>query len=186
MNVWELRCANINDYSVVVPASDLDLLDGVYDIEGKPLNWTFVPIVKYVDDRARGKQKPRPMADVANFGPGAFVLNARAKGVLGSFLEQFGQLLEVQTAGGAEFRWLYNVTNLVNCVDLERSEKSETGALRGEVFYDINLPRTAAVFKDPSTAGFRLYVNDPGKELIERVVSEAAISGIECGVPKRY
>jgi hypothetical protein len=186
MNIWELRCANINDYSVVVPTSDLDLLEGVFDINGKPLQWTFIPIIKYADDRAKGKQKPRPVADVANFGPGAFVLNAKAKEALGSFLEQFGQLLEVQTPGGAEFRWLYNVTNLVKCIDLERSEKSETGGLRAEVFYDINVPRTAAVFKDPSTAGVRMYVNDPGKDLIERIVSESGLSGVECGVPQRF
>ena len=185
MNIWELRCANINDYSMVVPDSELDLLDGVFDIDGKPLDWKFIPIVKYADSRSRGKTK-RPVADVATFGPGAFVLSQRAHDVLGPLLGQFGQLLEVQTAGGAEFRRFYNVTHIVKCVDVERSEKSGSGGIECEVFYDINVPRNAAVFKDPLTAAVRMYVNDPGKELIERLASEAGLTGIECGAPQRF
>lgn len=186
MNVWELRCANINDYSMVVPASELDLLNGVFDIDGKLLNWSFIPIVKYADSRSKGKKTRRPVADVATFGPGAFVLSQRAQDALGPFLGQFGQLLEVQTEGGAEFRKLYNVTNIVKCVDLERSERAESGGIRLEVFYDINVPRSAAVFKDPSTATTRIYTNDAGKELIEKIVKDAALTGIECGLPKRF
>ena len=186
MNVWELRCANINDYSMVVPESELDLLDGVFDIDGKPLDWKFIPVVKYADSRSKGKKTQRPVADVATFGPGAFVLNQNAFEALGEFLGKFGQLLEVQTAGGAEFRRFYNVTNIVKCVDLERSEKSDSGGIRSEVFYDINVPRSAAVFKDPSTAAIRMYTNDAGRELIEQIVREAALSGIECGTPRRY
>ena len=184
MNVWELRCANIDDYAMVVP-SELDLLDGLFEFDGHPLDWKSIPIVGYADSRSRGNHK-RPVADVATIGPGAFVLGARAFEVLGPFLGQFGQLLEVQTAGGQEFRHLFNVTNLVKCVDAERSEKSASGAVRSEVFYDINVPRIASVFKDPLTAAIRLYTNDPGRELIERLVSEAGLTGIECGEPRRY
>jgi hypothetical protein len=186
MNVWELRCANINDYSMVVPASELDLLNGVFDIDGKPLDWKFIPIVKYADSRSKRKKAPRPVADVATFGPGTFVLSPKAQDALGAFLGQFGQLLDVQTEGGAEFRKLYNVTNIVKCVDLERSEKSESGGIRSEVFYDINVPRTAAIFKDPATATTRIYTNDAGKEFIENAVKHAALTGIECGVPERF
>jgi len=186
MNVWELRCARINDYATVVPESEDDLLNGVFDIDGKPLDWRFIPVVKVVDSRSRGKKTPRPLADVANFGPGTFVLNRRAREALEPFLGRFGQLLEVQTAGGAEFRWLYNVTNLVKCVDPARSETSGSGAIRSEVFYDINLPRTAAVFKDPLTAAMRMYTNDAGKELIERIAADAGLSGIECAAPQRF
>jgi hypothetical protein len=186
MNVWELRCGNINDFSMVVPASDLDLLDGVFDIDGKPLDWRFIPIIKYADSRSKRKKTQRPVADVANFGPGAFVLSPRANEVLGPLLGQFGQLLKVQTEGGAEFRHLYNVTNIVKCVDLERSEKSASGGVRHEVFYDINIPRTAAVFKDPATAAFRMYTNDPGRVMIERLAKEAGLTGIECGEPQRF
>ncbi len=184
MNVWELRCADINDYSMVVP-SELDLLEGLFEIDGRALAWKGIPIVEYADSRSRGKQK-RPVADVATIGPGAFVLSSRAFDVLGPFLRQFGQLLEVQTAGGADFRHLFNVTNLVKCVDAERSEKSASGAVKSEVFYDIHVPRSPAVFKDPLTAAVRMYTNDPGRELIERLASEAGLTGIECGAPRRF
>lgn len=185
MNVWEVRCANVNDYSMVVPAYDQDVLDGLFDTGGAALDWKAPLVVEYADSRSRGKKK-RPVADVATPGPGAFVLSQHAHEVLGPFLGKFGQLLEVQTAGGAEFRYLYNVTKLVKCVDVERSAKDETGAIELEVFYDINVPRDPAVFKDPETAKVRIYTNDAGKELIERLVADAALTGIECGSPRRY
>lgn len=185
MPVWEVRCANINDYSMVVPAFDQDVLEGLFDSNGTALDWMSPLVIEYADSRSRGKKK-RPVADVAAPGPGAFVLSQRAFEVLGRFFGKFGQLLEVQTAGGAEFRYFYNVTNIVKCVDVERSEKDETGAIALEAFYDINVPREAAVFKDPETAKVRIYANDSGKELIERLVAEAALTGIECGAPRRY
>lgn len=179
MKVWELRCGNVNDFSMIVPAGP-DV--SKFDVEGLPLDWMSRPVIEYADSRSRGKKK-RPVADVAAIGGGAFVLSPRAKEVLGPFLSQFGQLLEVQTFGGAEFRYCYNVTNLVQCVDIEASEKSDWGSLKREVFYDINVPRTPAVFKDPSTAAWRIYTNDPGRELLERLASETGLTGLEVGEP---
>lgn len=92
----------------------------------------------------------------------------------------------VQTFGGAEFRYFYNVTNLVKCVDVERSTKDETGFMEAEAFYDINVPREPAVFKDPTTAGYRMYTNDPGRELLEKLAAEAGLTGLECGEPRNY
>jgi hypothetical protein len=185
VNVWEVRCANINDYSMVVPASSEDVLHGLFDAEGSPLDWKAPLVIAYSDSRSRGKKK-RPVADVATPGPGALVLSERACDVLGPFFGEFGQLLKVQTAGGSEFRYFYNVTRIVKCVDVGRSAKDDTDAIELEEFYDINVPRTAAVFKDPETAAVRIYTNDPGKELIERLVAESGLTGIECGAPKRY
>lgn len=179
MKVWELRCGSVNDFSMIVPAGP-DA--SKFDVEGLPLDWMSRPVIEYADSRSRGKKK-RPVADVAAIGGGAFVLSPRAKEVLGPFLSQFGQLLEVQTFGGAEFRYFYNVTNLVQCVDIEASEKSDWGSLKREVFYDINVPRTAAVFKDLSTAAWRIYTNDPGRALLERLASEAGLTGLEVGEP---
>ncbi len=126
------------------------------------------------------------MADVATPGAGALVLSQRAVDALGEFLGRFGQLLRVQTAGGAEFRYFYNITNLVKCVDVGRSEKDATGAITTEVFYDLNVPREPAVFKDPLTASTRLYVNDSGRELLEKLAVEAGLTGLECGEPRDY
>jgi len=125
------------------------------------------------------------MADVSFMGAGCMVLSERGREVLGKFFEQFGQLLPIQTEGGAEWRWFYNVTNLVKCVDMAASEKSASGAFSSEAFYDINVPRQPAIFKDPQTAKFRIYVNDPGKALIDRLVAEAGLTGIECAEPRR-
>ena len=44
----------------------------------------------------------------------------------------------------------------------------------------------AAVFKDPLMAQIRIYVNDAGKALIEKIASEAGLTGIECGPPQRF
>lgn len=179
MKIWELRCGNVDDFSMVVPAGP-DVPK--FDVEGLPLHWFSPPVIEYADSRSRGKKK-RPVADVAAIGGGAFVLSPRANEVLGPFLSQFGQLLEVQRLGGAEFRYFYNVTNLVNCVDPKASEMSTWGSLKRESFYDINVPRSPAVFKDPSTAAWRMYTNDAGRALLERLATEAGLTGLEVGEP---
>lgn len=182
MHVWELRCGDVDDYSMIVPSLE-DA--GKFDVNGERLDWLSPPVVEYADSRSRGKKK-RPVADVATPGAGAIVLSQRAVDALGPFLSRFGQLLLVQTAAGGEFRHFYNVTNLVKCVDVGRSEKDATGAIETEVFYDINVPSEPAVFKDPLTAPYRIYTNDPGRELLEKLASEAGLTGLECGEPRDY
>jgi len=184
MRVWELRAGDVDDYAMIVPAIE-DVAK--FDVNGQSLHWISPPVIEYADSRSRSRvKKKRPVADVATPGAGALVLSQRAVDALGGFLSSFGQLLRVQTAGGAEFRYFYNVTNLVKCVDVGRSEKDATGAITTEVFYDLNVPREPAVFKDPLTASTRLYVNDAGRELLERLASEAGLSGLECGEPRDY
>jgi hypothetical protein len=182
MHVWELRAGDVDDFSMVVPAIE-DV--NKFDVNGQRLDWKSPPVIEYADSRSRGKKK-RPVADVATPGAGALVLSQRAVDALGEFLGRYGQLLLVQTAGGGEFRHFYNVTNLVKCVDVERSDKDATGAITTEAFYDISVPREPTVFKDPLTASTRLYVNDPGRELLERLSSDAGLTGLECGEPRDY
>ena len=182
MKVWELRCGDIDDYAMVVPSLE-DVAK--FDVDGTRLDWSSPPVIEYADSRSRGKKK-RPVADVATPGGGAFVLSQRAFDALGPFLSQFGQLLPVQTFGGTEFRYFYNVTNIVKCVDVGRSERFETGSITKEAFYDLNVPREAAVFKDPETAAFRMYTNDAGRALLERLAAQAGLTGLECGEPEGY
>lgn len=182
MRVWELRAGDVDDYAMIVPViEDVDK----FDVNGGRLDWMSPPVIEYADSRSRGKKK-RPVADVATPGAGALVLSQRAVDVLGEFLGRFGQLLLVQTAGGAEFRYFYNVTNLVKCVDVERSEKDAIGSIAMEVFYDLNVPREPAVFKDPMTASTRLYTNESGRELLEKLATDAGLTGLECGEPRDY
>ena len=182
MQVWEVQCADVDSYSMIVPSiEDIDK----FDADGRPLDWLSPPVIEYADSRSRGK-KQRPVADVATGGAGSFFLSERAFKVLGPFLGKFGQLLLVQTEGGAEFRHFYNVTNLVKCVDVERSEKRASGSMLKEAFYDINVPREPAIFKDPLTAGYRIYTNDAGRKLLEELVTQAGLTGLECGEPRGY
>lgn len=182
MRVWELRCGDVDDYAMIVPA--IDDADK-FDVNGERLDWLSPPVIEYADSRSQGKKK-RPVADVATPGAGAIVLSQRAVDALGPFLSHFGQLLLVQTTGGAEFRQFCNVTNLVKCVDVARSEKNGTGAIATEAFYDINVPREPAVFKDPLTASYRIYTNDPGRDLLEKLAAESGLTGLECGEPRDY
>ena len=62
----------------------------------------------------------------------------------------------------------------------------DTGAITSEAFYDLNVPREPAVFKDPLTASTRIYVNDPGRDLLESLAAKAGLSGLECGEPRDY
>lgn len=193
MTIWELRCANINDYSLTVPLDRSDMRARLFDVKGEPMDWGKVPRIGFADS-SRKKQK-KPPADVSAMLYGALVLNARAYDALGSFLSQFGQLLELRSETGLDPRefynepepstyYFYNVTNIVPCVDVERSERNDLGHIRQEVFDISNVPTEAAVFKDPATARSRMYVNDAGKAVIDELVASAGLSGIECGPPE--
>jgi hypothetical protein len=115
---------------------------------------------------------------------GALVLDAKAKRALGSFLLKFGQLLELHHGG--EALWLYNVTNMVACVDEANSKRDEAGMIMVEAFDDSKAPQDPAVFKDPVMAAIRIYVNDAGREQIERLALDAELTGIECGSPQAF
>lgn len=193
MTIWELRCANINDYSPAVALDRSDRRARLFDAKGEPMNWGKVPRIGFADS-SRRKHK-RPPADVSVMLYGALVLNVHAYEVLGPFLSRFGQLLELRSETGLDprhyyneaepsTRYFYNVTNIIPCVDIEHSELADLGRIRQEVFDTSNVPTEAAVFKDPATARSRMYVNDAGKAIIDELVASAGLSGIECGPPE--
>ena len=176
MKIWELRNGLVNDVAMLVSqGDDQDMVsEEQFGGDGSPLAWSDRPVLEVFVDKRR--KKPKPRADVSPFIPGALVLNERARNVLGDFLGRFGQLLEVDVEGDAEY--FYNVTNVVSCIDTLRSSKRASGAIAKEVFVDSALPRDAAIFKDPRTAPSRIYVNDAGKLDLERLIAEAGITGI--------
>jgi hypothetical protein len=180
--VWELRYASVNDHAMIVPMDDQDVMDRLFFTDGKPLHWMDRPLIGLSDGRR--KKNPRPPADVSLMVPGALVLNGRARAALGPFLSKFGQFLELETEGSGEIRYFYNVTNVLQCVDVGRSEKLRSGGVRLEVFDERNVPTEPAVFKDPSTARVRIYVNDAGKAVIDELATSAGLTGIECGEPR--
>ena len=178
MPVWELRFSAVDDHANVVSISKDDLTSGRFRPDGKPKLWVDRPLVAFEDSSQR--KKPRPPADVSAMFPGALVLSDRAEKALGPFFAMFGQLLELECPG-VEIRYYYNVTNLVDCVDAERSEKSKVGRIISEVFIESRVPAEPAIFKDPATALSRIYVNDGGRRLIEEIVSQMRLTGIAVG-----
>lgn len=179
MTIWELRCASAHDYAMVVSLSVDDMHERLFDADGSSKNWVDRPLVGFADS-SRRKHKRSP-ADVSAMVAGALVLNERAREALGSFLSKFGQLLELDCEGTGEIRYFYNVTNMVSCVNLERSEKSTFGDVKMEVFDESLVPEAPAIFKDPMTADVRIYINDAGKRLMDNLVASAGLTGIECG-----
>jgi hypothetical protein len=178
MAVWELRYASVDDYAMVVSVGYDDALSDRFDIDGKPKHWMDRPLVGFADSRRR--KNKRPPADVSAMMPGALVLNERAKDVLGPFLSKFGQMLELDCEGTGEIRYLYNVTNIVPCVNIELSEKNPRGHIRMESFNDLLVPREASIFKDPSTVKSRIYINDAGRVIVNPLIASAKLTGIEC------
>ncbi|MFC5439842.1 hypothetical protein [Rhodanobacter ginsenosidimutans] len=179
MAIWELRCATPNDFAMLTPVDRDDLEEDVFDTTGTPKQWLDRPRVTYHVEKRRKVQKPQ--ANVGLLIPGALVLDEKAWAALGGFLLRSGQLLELDCDG--EPRWFYNVTRMVACVDTARSETFEDGGIAHEAFDESAVPAEPLVFKDPHTAPVRMYVNDAGKALIERMTAEAGLTGIECGEP---
>ena len=180
--IWELRCGSVNDFAMLASVDWEDARAGLFDADGKEQDWMHRPAVEFSVDSRKKKQKPR--ADVIAFVPGALVLNETAKVALGPFLSQFGQLLELHCGG--EILYFFNATTLIDCIDVERSEKRRSGSIAMEAFNESNVPQEAAVFKDRRMASVRIYVNDAGRKEIERIVADAGLTGVECGTPQRF
>jgi hypothetical protein len=180
--IWELRCGSVNDFAMLVSVDREDARAGLFDADGKEQDWMHRPAVEFIVDPRKKRQKPR--ADVIAFVPGALVLNEKANGALGPFLSRFGQFLELHCGG--EILHFFNATKLIDCIDVERSEKRRSGAIAMETFDESNVPLQAAVFKDPHMAAVRIYVNDAGRAEVERIVAAGGLTGIECGHPQRF
>ncbi|HWU75473.1 MAG TPA: hypothetical protein VN043_03130, partial [Rhodanobacter sp.] len=128
MTIWELRCAAVNDYAMLVPLDRDDVEEDTFDASGTAKHWKGRPLVGFHVEKRRKAQKPR--ADVSLLIPGALVLGEKAHAALGSFLSTFGQLLELDCHG--ETRYFYNMTQIVSCIDKDRSELFEDGGIMRE------------------------------------------------------
>jgi len=181
MKIWELTNSNLDEFAVLVD-DDAGNLAGndVFETNGQAKAWSSVPRVKPFIDKRR--KKPLPRADVSSLLPGALFLNSKARNALGDFLQQFGQLLEVDCEGSPE--WFFNVTNLIDCIDVEKSEKTASGrTVLREVFLPSAVPQAPQVFKDPHTAKTRIYVNDAAKAQIQEIAGFAGLTGLGFAEP---
>ena len=184
MTIWELKNGSMNDVASLVYGDQADLAADTFGGDGRVLKWSERPRVSLLVEPRQ--KKPKPRVDISALRPGALVLNERAKHALGEFLSQFGQLLELDLEGSTE--WFYNVTNVIDCIDLERSEKRASGTIAKEVFVEAKLPVQPVIFKVPQTARAKIYANDAAKSLLEDLLSRDRISGsafAEPGAPVR-
>jgi hypothetical protein len=174
MKIWELKTDSPDVYAPLV-ASDAQARSRIFIFDGTPKNWKRRPSVEVFQD---GKKKDHlPRADVSLMLAGSIVLNQKARDTLGNFLEHFGQFLESRVDGVVEY--FYNVTNVIDCIDLEASERRSSGSIVKEAFRAEALPRDPAVFKDPRTVRNRIYVNQGAKDILDACVVAANLSGLE-------
>lgn len=181
MQIWKLECVS-NDYAGFVHADRQDAIDGLSLTDGLPKTWTIPPRL----EPFREKKMQKPLADISYLAPGSMVLSPNAYDALKDLLSPFGQLLEVQCVNAlglladqkqeSETYYFYNVTNIINCIDVERSEKRGSAIVK-PVYRSDAIPSTVQIFKDPRRARTDIYVNDTAKDVFERVLGQEHILG---------
>ncbi|MCK9687273.1 hypothetical protein [Scleromatobacter humisilvae] len=174
MAIWQLRTAPADKFAPLAP-TEAQAMSGTFEARGKPLQWKKRQKVSVFQEPKKKAALPR--ADVSLLMSGALVLNQKAHDALGPFLQEFGQLLELDVGGSTEY--FYNVTNVVDCIDPERSEKRSTGVIVKEAFREGATPTEPSIFKDPRTVGTRMYVNLAAKERLDSLASSAGLTGLE-------
>ena len=170
--VFDLKVGDLNSYAPLVPRAEEGNILNFINWDGKSMVWPTRPKVQKFFDKKRKVQKER--SDIGWFCPGSIALNQRSFDVLHGYLEQFGELLQLDCADGEA--WLYNCTTLIECVDYERSEKL-MGIVRREVFFEDNIPEQACIFRDPLTAGWEIYLNQAAKDDLEKLFAAHQLTG---------
>jgi len=172
MCIWELHFAGLNQYAVLVPSAVGLNVREIFSANGKAKHWDIMPKVQ--PDIEKRKKKALPRADISYLIGGAIVINEKAYQALKDFLLPFGQLLPLDCLGEVEY--FYNVTNIISCIDYERSEKQFDVVFK-EVFLPDVLPETPVIFKDPLTVRISIYVNQAAKEKFEELAASAGLIG---------
>lgn len=173
-----------NNYAPLVEVEDNEVPGDYFYWTGTPMLWKKKPKLEKFFDRRRKVQKER--ADIGYFCPGTLVLNRRAYDILHDFFAKFGELLEVDCVDGEA--WLFNVTTLIDCVDVEQSEKTGD-IIDQEALFENNVPEAACIFKDPHMAARRIYLNQAAKTELENLFFQHKLTGWqieEAGLSKYY
>lgn len=174
MSVWEITNKWMNDVASYARTAQ-DRNDPGFRTQfgtgGTPLSWQKPPHFTIKNEKG-GKNKPR--ADVNTINAPGFVLNARAKEALGDFLMRFGELLEVDVDGAAEY--YYNATNVISCLDDQRSN-IKAGYVATAVFKQSAIPSAPTLFMDPSVVS-RVFVNTAAKAELDARIAKSGIIGM--------
>jgi len=179
MNVWKWNAAN-NAYTTLLPVNDEDLLMGLFSADGSVKTWPSRPRVKPALEKHAKRQLP--LGDLSFIMGGSIVMNTRAHVALGGFLESFGQFLDMELvdptgfAGGSQPLYFYNVTNLVNCIDVEHSH-TEGSKILQPAFLPAAIPPNAQVFKDPLRRKADIYLNQAGHDRLTSLMESAQLRG---------
>ena len=178
MTVWVLKSGRIDAFAPLVSTTADRARALLLVANGKPKSWDVPPAVEFLVEKRAKKQLPR--ADVPVIMPGALALTGKAMDALGEFLSPFGQLLPLDCH--EEPIWYFNVTNVIDCLDKAASSVREDGSIAVEAFHRDLVPVAAAVFKDPAKLRSRIFINQAGKEAIERILATTGgLTGLEIG-----
>lgn len=172
MTIWQLKTQSPDTFAPLVP-SEAQARSGIFEFDGTPKQWKRRPSVEVYQEGPKKNWLPR--ADASLMLAGSLVLNQKAVDALGSFLLQFGQLLEARVDGVIEY--FYNVTELIDGNDADKSERRTSGSILKEVFRPEAVPDGPVVFKDPQTALIRIYVNDEAKQVLEAAIAAHRLTG---------
>jgi hypothetical protein len=173
--LWEVTAAFDNQFASYTYASPLDLERGTFETDGHPKRWSTRPAI------ARGilpnKKKMPPIPPIGHLNLASLVLQPQAVAVLGEFLCQFGELLDVEFEGSLVY--FYNVTTLLAVVDEAKSQKTASGkSITRPAFFDAAIPPSAMLFKAPETANTSLYATNEAKLWLETVLKANKLNGL--------
>lgn len=181
MTVWEIKNKWMNSVAAVGPAPSSEFNPGLNvsfweqfksRSAGQLLEWKVRPeLVVLPED---GRKTTLPRADVSPFTAPGLVVNAKVRSAMGDFLSKFGQLLEIGVDGTTEY--YYNVTNVVACLDHERSE-FEAAYVEVPVFHEHLIPAEAAIFVEPKMRT-RIFANEAAKSILEERIASNDIIGM--------
>jgi hypothetical protein len=179
MKIWSWYGAG-NGYTALLPVRNEDIFSGVFAADGTHKTWATRPQVKPGIERVKKKQKP--LGDLSPLMGASVVMNEKAHGALKAFLEPFGQFLELDLvdetglAGGDQPMYFYNVTNVIPCIDFEKSE-TEDGHVIKPAFVPGAVPASAQVFKDPLLRKTNIFLNDAAHAELQGLVNKTNLLG---------
>ncbi|MFN0160315.1 MAG: imm11 family protein [Burkholderiales bacterium] len=175
MNIYEWRSDVEARWLTTRRESDRDFLE----LEGQSLgtNWRPLEVEWILDGRADHK---RPITDCPVFVAGVPVLSAQAIEALKPQLEAAGELLPLTHETHRYF--VFNVTNVVDALDEERSELMRFGSsgrimlVKAFAFHEDRLGRHC-VFKDHRLVRNTVFAT----EAFVNAVADARLSGFRFG-----
>lgn len=179
MELWNWNGA-ANGFTTLVPVRDEDILTGVFTADGTSKAWTSRPQVMPGIERLKKKQSP--LGDLSFVMGASVVLNEKAHAALEGFLRPFGQFLELDMidetgiGGGDQRLYFYNVTNVIPCIDFDRSETEGKKVLR-PAFNSDAIPVGVQVFKDPFRKKMDIYLTAGARDELTRLIHTNGLRG---------